>query len=92
MTLRRSTGRNLRRGGAQLHTAHSSARGKYLQPNGMTRMPGMTPEQIECVERIALDIFVDMSNAGRPLRDALAAVYLSGAMHALGAAKEATDG
>jgi hypothetical protein len=58
----------------------------------MTRLPGMTAEQIECVERIALDIFADMSNAGRPLRDVLAAIYLSGVMHALDAGTEGTHG
>lgn len=90
-TRKRIAGAATRRGGTQLWPAHSTGRGKYLQPNGMTRLPGMTSEQIECVERIALDIFADMSNAGRPLRDALAAIYLSGAMHALDATKEAAD-
>ena len=88
---RRRGGANLTRGGSQLHPGHSSARGRYLNPQGMTRLPGMAPEQIECVERIALDIFADVSNAGRPLRDVLAAIYLSGVMHALGAQQEASD-
>jgi hypothetical protein len=39
-----------------------------------------TAEQSELLEREALSIFVDMSNAGWPFQKALAAIYLTG-MH-----------
>jgi hypothetical protein len=67
----------------QLHAAHHSAYGVRLRPQGMTAVRGLTAEQVECMQRIALGIFADMSNAGYSLRESLAAIYLSGLMHAI---------
>lgn len=38
-------------------------------------------ETAEAMQRIALSIFTDMSNAGAGLHDAITAVYLSGLQH-----------
>ena len=53
-----------------------------MKPRGMDRAPA-TPEQVEAVQRIALEVFTDMSNAGYTLRETLAAIYLTGAQHAV---------
>jgi hypothetical protein len=44
----------------------------------------------ETVERIALGIFTDMTNAGRSFQQSLAAVYLSGLKHAADLSREPT--
>ena len=75
-----------------LHAAHPSARGKRLRPYNMDRLEGITPDQIEVVERISLSIFTDVSNAGYSLREALSAIYLSGFTHALDIKREKEDG
>lgn len=54
------------------------------QPHDMTRAPA-TPEQVAVMQRIALSVFTDMSNAGFSLRETLAAIYLTGAQHAIAA-------
>lgn len=71
-----------------LHPIHSSVRGertKYMphpRPYKMDRM-GVTNEQRELFESIALSIFTDMTNSGRSLQETLSAIYLSGIKHAL---------
>ena len=64
---------------AILHTMHYSVRDslRMRTPSGMDRMP-LSPEQVEVVERQALEVFTKMSNAGTPLATTLAAIYLSG--------------
>jgi len=51
------------------------------RPHGMDRM-GVTSEQRQAVEGVALEIFTDMTNAGCSLQETLSAIYLSGLMHA----------
>lgn len=46
------------------------------------------PQVIAGVEKIAIDIFTDLINAGQPLQVVLAAIYVSGLQHAAEAAKE----
>lgn len=50
-------------------------------PSNMDRM-GVTLEQRQAFEGIALEIFTDMTNAGCTLQETLAAIYLSGLVHA----------
>lgn len=54
-----------------------------LLPKGMHRVEGMTRDQNDAVQRIALEIFCDMSNAGYPLAQIVAAIYVSGLEHAV---------
>jgi len=49
----------------------------------MSRMEGMDVDQIEAMDRIALGIFTDMTNAGRTFQETLSAIYLSGMSHAV---------
>ena len=51
-------------------------------PRGMTPIE-MTHDTSYALERIALDIYTDMSNAGRGLAETLASIYLSGLQHAV---------
>lgn len=67
---------------SQLHPLHFSLGGKSRRPHMMESV-SLPPEQVEAAERMALDIFADMSNAGWPLQKALAAIYFSGIQHAL---------
>lgn len=71
-----------------LHPIHQSVHLRWLQhgyklrPIGMDSMP-VTNEQREVLERVCLDIFTDMVNAGAPLQEILSAVYMSGVHHTL---------
>jgi len=65
-----------------LHPLHFSIAGKSRRPHLMDTAI-LPREQIEAVERTALDIFADMSNAGQPFQRALAAIYFTGVQHAL---------
>jgi hypothetical protein len=60
------------------------ARGIRLRPHNMSTVT-LADDQREAVESIALGIFTDMTNAGASLQATLAAVYLSGIAHAMGA-------
>lgn len=51
-------------------------------PYGMDRLNGATQEQVDVLQRVALEIFCDMSNAGYPLQVILGSIYLSGLQHA----------
>jgi len=53
-----------------------------MTPHNMDRLENITTEQVEVVQRVCLSIYTDMSNNGFSLREALAAVYLSGVSHA----------
>lgn len=55
-----------------------------MRPFNMTPAP-ITGEQLACVQTVALGVFTDMSNAGFSLRETLAAIYLTGAQHAVAA-------
>jgi len=75
----------------RLHPMHPSMRrelkpGLRLRPYNMDRI-GITIEQKELLERIALEIFTDMSNSGASLQETLSAIYLSGLMHAIESSK-----
>lgn len=52
-----------------------------MTPPNMSRVDFMTRDHVEAAQRISLSIFTDMSNAGFSLREALAAVYISGLAH-----------
>ena len=71
---------------SELHPLHFSIGGKFRRPHKMDSV-SMPPEQIEAVERVALDILADMSNAGWPLQKALAAIYFTGVQDALAITK-----
>ena len=66
---------------------HQRARGYRPRPVNMSTV-ALTSEQRECIERIALGIFTDMTNSGATLQETLAAVYLSGSENALAAYRE----
>lgn len=72
-----------------LHSMHRSLlrREPYRKPYNMaeTRLPEGSREVIE---RIVLDIYTDMVNAGCSLQQTLTAIYLSGSQHAVSATKE----
>ena len=51
-----------------------------IRPNGMEKLV-VTSEQREVVEKVALEIFTDMINAGATFQETLAAIYVSGAKH-----------
>lgn len=72
---------------APLLPVHSSmrplVRRERIRPQGMTCITGVTYEQGEALERIALGIFTDMTNAGATFQESLAAIYLSGLHHAV---------
>lgn len=68
-----------------LHPIHASyrtivAKGGRLTPRDMDRLT-MSHAQFEVLQNVALDIFVDASNAGVPFQEAIAAIYLSGLQH-----------
>lgn len=71
--------------GKALHPIHHSVRrvirNQRLRPSGMAKIE-VSPEQSEMLERIALEIFTDMTNAGATLQETLAAIYFSGLVHA----------
>lgn len=78
-----------------IHTIHGSISGKIKYPTmpyKMEPMRGLSEDQKAAMERIALDIFADMTNSGRPFQSALMAIYLSGAQHAIACMAEDTKG
>jgi len=76
---------------APLLPVHSSmrplVRRERIRPHNMDYIHGVTHEQGEALERIALGIFTDMTNAGATFQESLAAIYLSGLSHAIEAEK-----
>ena len=63
--------------------------GRHQRPRPVNMSTvALTSEQRECIERIALGIFTDMTNSGATLQETLAAVYLSGSENALAAYRE----
>lgn len=65
-----------------LHPMHGSVmkRHERIRPVGMDRI-AMPHEARQAVERIALEIFTDMTNSGATLQQTLSAIYLSGLQH-----------
>lgn len=57
-----------------------------MTPQNMDKVEGITDEQFEVVQSVALSIFTDMNNNSFSLRETLAAIYLSGVSHALSVA------
>ena len=49
----------------------------------MTKADFIDGEQWQACQRIALDIFTDMTNSGMPFSITLASIYLSGVQHAV---------
>lgn len=63
-----------------INPQHRSMLGRTRRPRNMASV--RLPEEVRvCVERTALDIFADMTNAGWSFQAALLAVYLSGLEH-----------
>ncbi len=60
-----------------------------LTPSGMEYME-MGYDTRATLERIALDVFTDTSNAAFSFREALLAVYLTGLQHGVAASKDTT--
>lgn len=63
-----------------LQPLHPSYRAIVATPRDMDRLR-VAPDQFTALQTIALDIFIDCSNAGVPFQEAIAAVYLSGLQH-----------
>lgn len=59
---------------------------RYAIPKDMTKIH-LEPEIADKLSKIAIDIFVDMSNYGKGFSAALLAVYLSGLEHGAEATK-----
>lgn len=59
---------------------HFSVKGKSLKlkPDRMVELSGVSIAQTEAMERLAIEIFTDMVNAGKTFQEALGAIYLSG--------------
>jgi len=65
------------------HLLPSKVGGRFrMTPRDMDRAD-ITGDQAEAAQRIGLSIFTDMSNNGFSLREALAAIYISGLSHAV---------
>lgn len=66
----------------KLETVHKSMRAlRYSRaPLGMTEIR-VTNEQLEAMQKIAIDVFTRSSNNGHGFVDALAWVYLTGLEH-----------
>ena len=70
----------------------------HLQTSGENHRFRLTPNKMEYMEietghraafeRIALDVFIDVSNAAFSFREALLAVYLTGLQHGVAALNE----
>lgn len=76
---------------SELRPVHHSLAGRAPRtPNKMERI-NLPHELRDGLTQIALDIFVDASNAGHPLQAAVLAVYLSGIQHGAAATKGANQ-
>jgi hypothetical protein len=73
--------------GTQINIQHASMRGKRRPPYGFSSAPASI-EQLETLERIAVETFASMVNNGNTFQAALAAVYVSGMMHSLEASRD----
>lgn len=52
-----------------------------ITPSGMTYIE-TSKEHADQLNKIAMEIWIDMTNAGRSLQETVAAIYLSGLVHA----------
>lgn len=66
---------------AKLSPINSSAPLGGIKPRDMTALR-LSGNQKRFVQEVALGVFADMTNAGKTFQDALAAIYLSGVVHA----------
>lgn len=66
-----------------LHYSYAALlrKGVRIKPYNMERLHGLSQETSDGLTQIAIDIFVDCTNAGVPFQDSLAALYLSGLQH-----------
>lgn len=76
---------------SQLHPVHFSLAGKSRRPSLMDGID-LDRALIETMERVALEIFTDMSNVGQPFPKAIAAIYLSGMQNAIAARADGPKG
>lgn len=60
----------------------SKRAGFRIRPVKMDAMT-ITHDQREHLERVVLDIFTDMTNAGASIQEILSAIYLSGVQHTI---------
>lgn len=72
-----------------LHPLHHSMRNHVIRrtPRDMSAV-ALDYETSAALTKVVLSIFTDCINIGKPLQDALLAVYLSGMNHAIEAKKE----
>lgn len=73
----------------KLHPLHHSMRNHVIRrtPRDMSSV-ALDYETSDALTKVVLSIFADCINVGKPLQDALLAVYLSGMNHAIEAKKE----
>lgn len=63
-----------------IHALHPSIRGKLRKPANMDSI--VLPIDLHtAATEVALSVFADVVNTGRPLQDALLAVYMTGLNH-----------
>lgn len=67
------------------------AKGYRIKPRNMAVLD-IEPEQHNVTQKVALEIFTDMVNAGASLQETVAAIYLSGLVHGAKLSKEFNDG
>lgn len=72
-----------------LEPQHRAARGRRISARGMSHML-VQPQHLALIEKISLEIFEDMVNAGHTFQEALSAIYFSGVRHTLELQKEPT--
>jgi len=72
-----------------LHPLHHSMRNHVIRrtPRDMSSVH-LDHETGETLTKVVLAIFADCINSGKPLQDALLAIYLSGMNHAIEARKD----
>lgn len=72
------------------HSMMRMLRNSKIRPRNMSSVLSDEATR-ESLERISLDIFADMTNAGSTFQQAIAAVYLSGLQHATELSKGHTE-
>lgn len=73
-----------------LRAPHQSVRGKLRKPRNMDRM-SIQVEVREAIDKLTLEIFTDMANAGYPFYQCLTAIYVSGVEHAIAIMEEKNE-
>ncbi|MAH45971.1 hypothetical protein CMI37_09070 [Candidatus Pacearchaeota archaeon] len=77
----------------KIHPLHWSykkllRKGIRIKPKNMSYLNISDQDAQDTLTNIALDIFVDCTNAGIPFQDALTAIYLSGLDHGVNGRKK----